>query len=131
MIGGQRNVGPLALQDVRQPVREVDVSVAGALCLAERLEQGFIADAVELACDCFEINVGHLRLLCCRRAAFAVSAPSAPRDGIWRRAGMFRSKSSRAPSSWSSPVARTGRDGWVRRRPTEWRARCPNRAARH
>ncbi len=62
MIGRQRDVGALALQDMDQPVREFDIAIAGALGLAQRLEQGFVADAVELACHCFKVNVGHRRL---------------------------------------------------------------------
>ena len=45
-----------------EPVGQLDIAVAGALRLAQRLEQGFVADAVELAGDRLKVNVGHRRL---------------------------------------------------------------------
>ena len=65
MIGGQPDVGALALQDVGEPMRELDVAVAGALGLAQRLEEGFVADPVELAGDRLKTDIGHCSPLHC------------------------------------------------------------------
>ncbi len=37
IVGGQRDVGTLVLQDVDQPVREFDIAIAGALRLPQPL----------------------------------------------------------------------------------------------
>ena len=59
MVGGQRKVGAVFLQDVQQPVRELDIAVAGALGLPQRLHEGFVADPVELAGDGLKADIGH------------------------------------------------------------------------
>ena len=65
IIGGERDVGALALQDVDEPMGELDIAVAGALGLAQRLEKGLVADPVELACDRLKADVGHRFALLC------------------------------------------------------------------
>ena len=59
VVGGQADVGALDLQDVNEPMRQLDIAVAGTLGLAQRLEEGFVADPVELAGDGLETDVGH------------------------------------------------------------------------
>ena len=49
------------LQDVEEPVRQLEVAVARALGVAQRLHEGVVADAVQLAGDRFETDVGHRR----------------------------------------------------------------------
>ena len=58
MIGGEREVGAVLLQHVQQPMRQLDVAVARALGLAQRLDEGLVADAIELAGDRFDADVG-------------------------------------------------------------------------
>ena len=48
VIGCQHDVGTLALHHVDEPVSEFDIAIAGAFRLAQCLEQGFVADAVDL-----------------------------------------------------------------------------------
>ena len=59
MIGGQRDVAALVLQDVTEPVRELDIAVAGALRLPQRLDEGLVADPVQLAGYRFKTDIGH------------------------------------------------------------------------
>ena len=88
MIGGQRDVGALALQDVEQPMGQLDIAVAGALGLAQRLDEGVVADPVQLAGDGLEADVGHRSLLplCVQRrvGSYACAACARP-DGSARR----------------------------------------------
>src|SRR5712671_2911316 len=130
IVRGQRDVAAFVLQHMNQPVREFDIAIAGALRLPQRLEQGLIADAVELACDGLKIDVGHLRLLRCGLAACVVCCPCAPPGGTWRRGDRLPSCSSPAPSSSSSRADRTGRGGWAGPRAMGWPAPHPNRAGR-
>ena len=84
----------LLLQDVEQPVRQLDVAVAGALGLAQRLDEGFVADPVELAGDGFEADVGHGRLPIASSFSGAACASCAQRvrpDGSARRSASVRS----------------------------------------
>ena len=57
MIGGQREVGPVLLQEMQQPVGELEIAVAGALGLPQRLDERLVADAVQLAGDRFDADV--------------------------------------------------------------------------
>ena len=63
MLRGQPDIGRAPLQDLGEPVRQLDIAVAGPLGLAQRLNKGFIADAVEFAGDGFETDIGHGCLL--------------------------------------------------------------------
>ncbi len=46
VIGCKSDVGTLALQDMSEPMGKLDVAVARPLGLAQRLEEGFIANPV-------------------------------------------------------------------------------------
>ena len=60
MIGGERNVGAILLQQMQDPMGEFDIAVARALGLPKRLQERLVADAVELAGDRFDADVrGH------------------------------------------------------------------------
>ena len=57
VIGGQREVGAILLQQVQQPMRKFDVAIALRLGLPKRLDEGLVADAIELAGDRFDADV--------------------------------------------------------------------------
>ena len=65
MIGGEADVGTFVLQDMQQPVREFDIAIARALGLAQRLNEGVVADPVQLASDRLKTNVRHSLPLVC------------------------------------------------------------------
>src|SRR5262249_61622218 len=48
MIGAQADIGPFLLQDVEQPMRQLDVAIAGALGVAHRLAAAPLSDALAL-----------------------------------------------------------------------------------
>ncbi len=49
VVGGQAEVGVVLLQDVEQPVGQLDIAVARALGVAQGLDEGIVAGSVELA----------------------------------------------------------------------------------
>src|SRR5215213_3961666 len=59
VIRRQSQIGPLLLQNMRQPVGELDVAVTGALGKAKRLNERLITDPVELAGDSLQTDIGH------------------------------------------------------------------------
>src|SRR6476659_10870923 len=58
-IGNQREVGAFVLQDMKEPVRELDVAIARALGMSKRLYERVIAQSIKLASDRFETDIGH------------------------------------------------------------------------
>ena len=86
MVGRQADVGALVLQDMEQPMRQLDVAVARALGLAQRLDEGLVADPVELARYRLEADVGHRRPLVCCGALRRLALPWACRSAGWKRA---------------------------------------------
>ena len=74
MIGGDGEVGAVLLQQVQQPMRKLDVAVAGALGLPQRLNERLVADPVQFAGDRFDADVrAHVYLL--NQACAAALAP--------------------------------------------------------
>ena len=59
MVGGQSNIGAILLQNIKQPVGELDVSVAGAFGVPKRLNEGLVANPVQLAGYGLQADVGH------------------------------------------------------------------------
>ena len=57
MIGAQRQIGAVLLEQMQHPVAELDVAVARALGLPQRLNECLVADPVELAGDRFDADV--------------------------------------------------------------------------
>src|ERR1700681_1262098 len=104
MIGGKADVGALALQDVGEPMGKLDIAIAGALGLAQRLEEGLIADPVKLACDRFKADIGHcFPPLCPFVSPFARASVSCARpDETVHRTGRARASSNPTPSRSSS-----------------------------
>ena len=58
-IGRQPDVGILLLQDVKKPVRQLDMTMTGALGVAQRLHESIVADTIEFAGDGFQADIGH------------------------------------------------------------------------
>jgi hypothetical protein len=59
-IGNQREVGAFVLQDMKEPVRELDVAIARAFGVPQRLDEGVITQPVELASDCLKTDIRHI-----------------------------------------------------------------------
>jgi len=59
VVGGQRDVAAVLGEDVVQPVGELDIAVARAFGLPQRLHEGVVAEAVELSGHRFEADVAH------------------------------------------------------------------------
>ena len=59
MIDREAEIVAFLLQDMKQPVRKLDVAIAGALCVAQGLYEGIIAGPVQLARYSFNADVGH------------------------------------------------------------------------
>src|ERR1700722_2263171 len=57
MIGGEREIRVVLLQDMHEPMRELEVAVSRALGLPQALQERLIADAVQLAGDGFDADV--------------------------------------------------------------------------
>src|ERR1700722_9342296 len=57
MIGGEREVRAVLLQDMHEPMGKLEVAVSGALGLPEPLQERLVADAVQLAGDRFDADV--------------------------------------------------------------------------
>ena len=57
MIGGEREVRAILLQDMHEPMGELEVAVSGALRLPQPLQERLVADAVQLAGDRFDADV--------------------------------------------------------------------------
>jgi hypothetical protein len=55
----QRGVDAFLLQDMQQQMRQFEIAVSRALGVPQRLDKGIVADAVELAGDCFEVDFSH------------------------------------------------------------------------
>ena len=70
-------------------MRQLDIAVAGALGLAQRQDEGLVADPVELACDGFETDVGHGGLLIVRLASLCLRFRRM-RSAGWKRASRRR-----------------------------------------
>ena len=62
VIAGERQVGTLLLQDLRQPMGEFDIAIARRFGQAQGLDERVVAEAVEFAGDGFETDVGHGRI---------------------------------------------------------------------
>src|SRR5271170_4167802 len=86
VIGRQGEIRPILLEEMEHPVAKLDVAVAGALCVAQGLNESLVADPVELSRYLFDANV---------RAHRLPSPPSHVRkpDGLPR--------GSARPSEWS------------------------------
>src|ERR1700722_10545267 len=57
MIGGEREVRAVLLQDMHEPMGKLEVTVSGALGLPQPLQERLVADAVQLARDRFDADV--------------------------------------------------------------------------
>ena len=57
MIGGEREIRAVLLQDMHEPMGELEVAVSGALGLPQPLQERLVADAVQLAGDRFDADV--------------------------------------------------------------------------
>src|ERR1700759_3525955 len=68
MIGSEREIRSVLLQDVHEPMRELEVTVSGALGLPQPLQERFVADTVELAGYRFDANVRAHRQILLHRA---------------------------------------------------------------
>src|SRR5215218_593413 len=62
MVGGKGEIRAVHLQNVQEPVCELDVAVARRFCMTKRLKERLVPDPVELAGDGLEANVGHCPL---------------------------------------------------------------------
>ena len=93
VIGGQGQVVRGTLQDLEQPMRQLDIAIPRPLRLPERLQEGVVADPVELACDGFEADIGHGRPLQCPVAAVRLRFRRRLSAG-WKRASRRSAPSS-------------------------------------
>ena len=59
VVERQRDVRAVVGDDVEQPVRHLDISVAGLLGVAKRAHERVIAEAVQFSGDGFETDVSH------------------------------------------------------------------------
>src|SRR3984885_11466377 len=57
MIGGEREIRAVLLQDMEDPMSKLEVAVSGALGLPQPLQERLVADAVQLAGDRFNADV--------------------------------------------------------------------------
>src|SRR4029077_18775389 len=57
MIGGEREIRTVLLQDMEQPMGELEIAVSGAFGLPQPLQERLVADAVQLAGDRFDADV--------------------------------------------------------------------------
>ena len=57
MVRRQGEIGAVLLQEVQHPMAELDVAIAGALGLPQRLDEGLVTDAVEFAGHQFDADV--------------------------------------------------------------------------
>ena len=116
-----------------EPMRELDIAVAGALGLAQRLDEGLVADPVQLAGDRLEADVGHRSAPECssgrarRRRCLRISAG-------WKRAsrsiGAIVSRPVRRHPAGPAELAELRRAGPARSRRPGSPARPPSRAGR-
>ena len=73
------------LQDVEQPVRELDVAVARPLGMAQRLDEGLVAEPVQLSGDCFQTDIGHGFTSSAPRLAPPLCVYAVRRSAGWKR----------------------------------------------
>ena len=73
VIGGDGEVGAVLLQQVQQPMAKLQIAVARALGLPQSLDERLVADAVQLAGDGFDADVG--AHVCLPQFAAAALAP--------------------------------------------------------
>ena len=92
VIGGQRDVGPVLLQKLEEPVAELDIAIAGGLGLPQRLNERLVADPVELAGDRLDADV-------CAHGLPLPSSPSTLRRCAARRLTTWNRASVRIVSS--------------------------------
>ena len=59
IVGGQRDIGSVHLQDLEEPMFQLKIAVSGTLGLAQRLHKRIIADLVQLTCNSLEAYIGH------------------------------------------------------------------------
>src|SRR5688572_2224592 len=85
MVSCEGEIVAVLLQDVHEPMRELDITMALAFRLPQRLNEGIVADPVELAGDGFKTDINHDRFLELVTQPWPAAVSSAQRDETGRR----------------------------------------------